>query len=309
MEGIRLKVRVYIDGFNFYYGCLNGSPYKWLDPVVLFTELILPQHIPNITISTCDIKFFTADILGKAAKSESSVEDQETYLRALKLRESKLSLIKGNYSITPSEAYLIDPNRPKAHPKDCIKVDVWKMEEKQSDVNIAVEALYDVMTCSDLDCVVFVTNGTDLGSALRKIKSLNGVMVGLVLPIKAKAWQARKPNKELIQYADWYRSHIGDDELNRAQLPHKLDLGGRKVIRKPDSWFGQTDILANIFDVLMPAFGNKRNKCWQWLETTKPECEGLPTLSDLPIRLLDEETDALKVLEHAKAYAHYTINR
>jgi hypothetical protein len=24
-------VNFYIDGFNLYYGCLKGSPYKWLD--------------------------------------------------------------------------------------------------------------------------------------------------------------------------------------------------------------------------------------------------------------------------------------
>ena len=31
-----LKTRIYLDGYNFYYGCLKGTPYKWLDPVILF---------------------------------------------------------------------------------------------------------------------------------------------------------------------------------------------------------------------------------------------------------------------------------
>jgi hypothetical protein len=26
-----MKTNVYIDGFNRYYGCLNGTPHKWLD--------------------------------------------------------------------------------------------------------------------------------------------------------------------------------------------------------------------------------------------------------------------------------------
>jgi hypothetical protein len=26
-----LQTNVYIDGFNLYYGCLKGTPYKWLD--------------------------------------------------------------------------------------------------------------------------------------------------------------------------------------------------------------------------------------------------------------------------------------
>ncbi len=26
---------MYTDGFNFYYGSLKGTPYKWLDPYAL----------------------------------------------------------------------------------------------------------------------------------------------------------------------------------------------------------------------------------------------------------------------------------
>jgi hypothetical protein len=26
-----LRTNVYVDGFNLYYGCLKGTPYKWLD--------------------------------------------------------------------------------------------------------------------------------------------------------------------------------------------------------------------------------------------------------------------------------------
>ena len=30
-----MRTRVYIDGFNLYYGCLKGTPAKWLDPAIL----------------------------------------------------------------------------------------------------------------------------------------------------------------------------------------------------------------------------------------------------------------------------------
>ena len=29
-----MRVNVYVDGFNFYYGCLRATPYKWLDLAV-----------------------------------------------------------------------------------------------------------------------------------------------------------------------------------------------------------------------------------------------------------------------------------
>lgn len=40
---IPLRTRVYIDGYNLYYGCLKGTAYKWLDLHVLFDKHILPS--------------------------------------------------------------------------------------------------------------------------------------------------------------------------------------------------------------------------------------------------------------------------
>lgn len=31
---------VYIDGFNFYYGEIRGTPWKWLDPYKLFQNIL-----------------------------------------------------------------------------------------------------------------------------------------------------------------------------------------------------------------------------------------------------------------------------
>ena len=38
-----VKTIVYIDGFNLYYGCLKGTPYKWLNPLLL-CQALLPGH-------------------------------------------------------------------------------------------------------------------------------------------------------------------------------------------------------------------------------------------------------------------------
>ena len=37
------RTRVYIDGYNLYYGCLKGTPHKWLDLLSLFEKQILPS--------------------------------------------------------------------------------------------------------------------------------------------------------------------------------------------------------------------------------------------------------------------------
>lgn len=38
---INLRTRVYVDGFNLYYGCLKGTPWKWLNLVALFERVLV----------------------------------------------------------------------------------------------------------------------------------------------------------------------------------------------------------------------------------------------------------------------------
>ena len=35
-----MRTRVYVDGFNLFYGALKGTPFKWLDPVRLASLLV-----------------------------------------------------------------------------------------------------------------------------------------------------------------------------------------------------------------------------------------------------------------------------
>ena len=35
-----MRTRVYIDGFNLYYGCVKGSPHKWLNLPLLCDNLL-----------------------------------------------------------------------------------------------------------------------------------------------------------------------------------------------------------------------------------------------------------------------------
>ena len=41
-----MRVRVYVDGFNLYRGALWGTPFKWLNPVLL-TEVVRIFVIPR----------------------------------------------------------------------------------------------------------------------------------------------------------------------------------------------------------------------------------------------------------------------
>jgi hypothetical protein len=48
-----VKVNVYVDGFNLYYGCLKGTPYRWLN-LHRPAELLLPSDEIH------RIRYFTA---------------------------------------------------------------------------------------------------------------------------------------------------------------------------------------------------------------------------------------------------------
>ena len=70
-----LVTNVYVDGFNLYYGCVKGTPHKWLDLEALCGRL-LPQNQIN------RIRYFTAKVSARSADPQGPVR-QDTYLRAL----------------------------------------------------------------------------------------------------------------------------------------------------------------------------------------------------------------------------------
>ena len=54
-----MRTYIYVDGFNFYYGAIKDTPYKWLDFKKLFQNLLDPTN--NII----SIKYFTVEVTGK----------------------------------------------------------------------------------------------------------------------------------------------------------------------------------------------------------------------------------------------------
>jgi hypothetical protein len=101
-----LRTRVYVDGYNLYYGCLKNTPHKWLDLLTLFANHIIPASAPaRSELLPLGIKFFTAKILEKAAKASDSISSQARYHTALfKMHDGRIQLIEGYYSRTSGPA-------------------------------------------------------------------------------------------------------------------------------------------------------------------------------------------------------------
>ncbi|MDC8832968.1 NYN domain-containing protein [Alteromonas gilva] len=310
-------LRIYIDGYNLYYGSLKHGPHKWLDPVKLIEQIVresAPPHLLNAADIDLKVKYFTSLVEPKVTFSKTAKRDQEAYHSALlaSYSDDVLDIIFGYHSVRPYNQRLVDKDNPKALHPDCENVSVWRIEEKQTDVNIAVEAMKDALTDTRQQHMVFVSNDTDFVRLYETLQSMEHVNVGIVTP---GFEESRSPSPTLARCSSWLRLYFNSEELEAAQFPYKITEQHREripiklPIRKPMEWFGQRQLALEIFDVLFAAL-RKRNKVFQWLEQEPyPTCiEGLEPLPRPAIEMLDDVKSAEHVLRHAEMYAAHISN-
>lgn len=228
-----MKTIIYVDGFNLFYGCLKNSQDKWLDLHKLFLGHILKAQCPSAELVS--IKFFTAEIKAKVAtRGQVAQQAQQAYHRALQQCYPELiEIIYGYYALEKARLPLYQ--KP---PDKLATVDVWKLEEKQTDVQIALTAYRDAIK-GYAEQLVIVSNDTDLAPVLRTIRQDLGqsVQIGVVMPIRKPkdGNMHRPPSASLSQYANWTRSYITEQELAHSHLPGKIPTRKRPII-KPDYW-------------------------------------------------------------------------
>lgn len=224
-----MKTTLYIDGYNLYYGVLRNSEYKWLDVAQLFT-MLAKERSPEAEIVA--IKFFTAPVKIRFANHrEASQKSQRDYHTALERLYPEFSLILGYFN--PTEGWYPKYQNPVDRNNT---VRAWNLEEKQTDVNIALHMYRDIAKGNTQQCVL-VSNDSDLIPALKAIREdFPEAKIGSVIPvIKKNGALERQPNKGLLQLADWVRGYIRSEELEAAQLPAKVP-GKKKAVFKPSYW-------------------------------------------------------------------------
>jgi 6-hydroxy-3-succinoylpyridine 3-monooxygenase len=290
-----LRTRVYIDGYNFYYGCLKRSHDKWLDPLSLFQNVLptilysMDGHPVSFALEPLAIKFFTAPILKNYARSDDSVSSQATYHNALNLQlGNRIEIVKGYYDSRAAKAHRVIP---RTQARDSERIEIWKLEEKQSDVSLALHAFSDAIR-GEVDQVVIVTNDTDLAPAVQMIKRDTQVSVGLVVPTRDKV---RPANEDLARSSDWVRSHLTDVELESAQLPRAVVANG-KAAHKPFSWYRRPDLVEPAVAEATRVRGG-RGPAMKWLGQANPYFGGR-----LPMEMLDTDEGARELNEYMAAW-------
>jgi uncharacterized LabA/DUF88 family protein len=203
---------VYVDGFNFYYGEVRRTAWKWLDPVALLQKVLGPQN------TLVKIKYFTARVQPSPSDPDVNVR-QETYLHALQAHCPLVELYFGHF--LRHRISMEHANPPPA------SVEVWKNEEKGSDVNLALHVLNDAWL-NAYNCAVIVSNDSDLAESLRMVKAQNHKLIGLVTP----GAPVRKTSRQLRAHADFVKP-IRTWMLKSSQLPNPIP---GTTIHKPASW-------------------------------------------------------------------------
>lgn len=230
---IKKSAYVYVDGFNLFYACLKGSPFKWLD-----LNKLVSFYFPEYEIKK--IKYFSAIVNARKNDLNKPIK-QLAYLRALKTLDN-LEIILGSF--LESEIKIFVPDKDKKNNKQIARVSfknneiklplmgnnyffVKKTEEKGSDVNIASNLIIDSYENS-FDVAIIISNDSDLAEAIKTLRLKSNKLIRLLNPYK-------KTNLKLLDSVSGNVKKIRKSVLKISQFPEILN-DGDSFVYKPKNW-------------------------------------------------------------------------
>jgi hypothetical protein len=243
-----MRVGVYVDGFNLYFGareqCGQGTAgWRWLDVRGLVADA-LPSAWHKDGAAVERVVYCTARVSG--IDDPSTPRDQNVYLRALRMsgsvdhiefgnfvRRVKSALLatrteKGKPELVQSRWPVVVQDETGGQLRDArFLVSVLIREEKGSDVNVATHLLLDVLHGA-VDAVVVLSNDSDLELPLRRVR--DRVPVGLINPSANQL-----AGKLRGRSSDGVGGHWWGNLVASAYMAHQLpDPVGK--LRKPHDW-------------------------------------------------------------------------
>ena len=247
---LAMRVGLYIDGFNLYYGgrsvCGRSTPgWRWLDLRALGTTLIAASTQWTARKAVLHrVVYCTAYIDG--AVNPSGNQDQTAYVNALRRSKSFDHLEVGKF-ISAVRARPLATRDLKGRPtiaeadwpikvKDAGGQDVPKarfvasymhVEEKGSDVNVASHLLADVLL-GEVDAAILISNDSDLRYPVQLARTK--VPVGTVNPSTSHTAGDLKGARTDGVSDHWWRKLTKADYTN-CQLPNPCHS-----IPRPQGW-------------------------------------------------------------------------
>jgi uncharacterized LabA/DUF88 family protein len=199
------RVNIYVDGFNFYFGIKSKGwrKYYWLDIVGFFSLFIKPgQELRNVL-------YFTA-----TPKDRGKKDRQDLFFSANKV-DNKFKLIFGKY-IEKKVRFGGKEYRT--------------YEEKQTDVNIAVELIRNVIQ-NKCEVSVIVSADSDLLPPIRLIRELYPTHKIICF------FPPKRYSRDLSNHADAIINlERYESRFKRSILPDHVKLANGYVVKRPKKW-------------------------------------------------------------------------
>jgi uncharacterized LabA/DUF88 family protein len=229
-----LRTACFVDGYNLFYGLLAGTQYKWLDLPSLLAHILRVEHPDNTLVS---VSFFTSGVKPSlASRGIRSKEAQDSYLHALIARG--VDVTYGRHQLESGKApRFVNKNTPASR---LDQVDIWKLEEKETDVHIAI-SMYrlaarqaSLMPEERIQQIVLVSADTDMTPALRALREdFPNLRIGVILPHREGI--KRTIPGSLKHHAHWMRHIVTTEELASHQFPNRVSTQKKPAV-KPDYW-------------------------------------------------------------------------
>lgn len=198
---------VYVDGFNLYHGLHQeaGRRLLWLDLLGLAARL-------RPTSNVMRVNYFTAPVLGDAAAASRQAE----YQNALKaLHGDRIRIVQGRYQAKEMRCRACGAT--------------WiKHEEKETDVNIAVEIVADA-SARAMQSALIVSADSDLAPAVRTAHRINpGLVVVAGFPPKRFSAELQRLMPSSF--------HINRARLRSSLMPDTVTGTNGAVFTRPQKW-------------------------------------------------------------------------
>ena len=246
-----LRLGVYVDAFNVYYGarsqCGRGAAgWRWLDLFSLSERIASARFARPTRITT--LKYCTA--LREKDGDASSARDQTMYLNALQV-DGRAHIEFGQYNVKMGKGVLVQPT-PRRRYKRVVSpgresIPTWlpaeetmgpegdvnllvqytSFEEKGSDVNVATHLLSDAFR-GRVDAAIVISNDGDLRLPLQVVR--HHIPIGLINPTQRPLSQMLKGDPSDGVGGHWWH-RLQRDDFFAHQLPPSL--GG---FHKPAGW-------------------------------------------------------------------------
>lgn len=243
-----MRVGVYVDAYNLYYGarglCGRGTAgWRWLD-VRTLAEALVAQRRSWPGAQVARVVYCTARI--DSVMNPGAYRDQDMYLKALVAHKAVDHIEYGRYVARVKRAFLATADakqRPVITtaqwpikvkdagngdvPNAQFMAQVLNIEEKGSDVNVATHLLADVLT-GTVDAALVISNDSDVSLPLARVRQV--VPLATINPGKSQVAGALKAlNTDGVGNHWWYTLTSGD--ILNAQLPSPVGTYPR-----PNGW-------------------------------------------------------------------------